>query len=163
RGFTLVAFGGAGGLHAAELARALGMRRGYVPRHPGLLSAWGVLAAEPIRRVARPLRRGAPPTAVLQRGPLGPMRAARRTLGGDGVRRPRLERALDVRYAGQSYEVTVPYSCGWAREFHAHHRRLFGHASPGRTLEVVTLRVRARGERSRLPRDAPLARGTVRP
>src|SRR5204863_7984124 len=56
RAFTLLAFGGAGGLHAAELAAALGMRRVYVPREPGLLSAWGVLSAEVVRDYSRSLR-----------------------------------------------------------------------------------------------------------
>jgi N-methylhydantoinase A len=161
--FTLVAFGGAGGLHAAELARALGIRRVYVPRHPGLLSAWGVLAAEPMRDVARTLRRIAPPAATLERGLRELAAEARRAMAGDGVRRLRLERALDVRYAGQSYEVTVPYAPGWQRDFHVRHRRLFGHASPDRPLEVVTLRVRARGARLVLPRDPAPARGVVRP
>src|SRR5262249_39830388 len=61
RELTLVAFGGAGGLHAADLARALGMRRVLVPRHPGLLSAWGMLTAEVVRDVARTHRRVNPP------------------------------------------------------------------------------------------------------
>ena len=56
RDFTLVAFGGAGGAHAAELAADLGLARVYVPRHPGLLSAWGVLAAETIRDFTVTLR-----------------------------------------------------------------------------------------------------------
>jgi N-methylhydantoinase A len=163
REFTLVAFGGAGGLHAAELARALGIGRVYVPRHPGLLSAWGVLAAEPMRDVARTLRRVAPPTAMLERGLRELAGDARRAMAADGVRRPRLERALDVRYAGQSYEVTVPYAPGWQRAFHARHRQLFGHADPDRPLEVVTLRIRARGERLALPRDAAPGHAATRP
>src|SRR5437773_1603157 len=65
--FTLVAFGGAGALHAAELAAALGIRRVYVPRQPGLLSAWGVLAAEVVRDHGRTLRAVAP-GGVLERG-----------------------------------------------------------------------------------------------
>jgi N-methylhydantoinase A len=163
RAFTLVAFGGAGGLHAAALAHALGIRRVYVPRHPGLLSAWGVLAAEPIRDLARTLRSVAPPPALLDRALRRLTAEARRAMAADGVRRPRLERALDVRYAGQSYELTVPYARGWQREFHARHRRLFGHAAHDHPLEVVTLRVRARGDRFRLPRDPMPARGAARP
>src|SRR5207247_95077 len=62
--FTLVAFGGAGALHAAELAAALGIRRVYVPRQPGLLSAWGVLAADVVRDCGRTLRAVAPPEGV---------------------------------------------------------------------------------------------------
>jgi N-methylhydantoinase A len=160
RDFVLVAFGGAGGLHAADLARSLGMRRVYVPRHPGLLSAWGVLSAEVMRDASRTLRRVSPPQAVLDRGFRDLEAPLRRALGRDGVDRPRLDRLLDVRYAGQSYEVTVPYAPRWPADFHTRHRRLFGHAAPDRPLEVVTLRVRARGERLRLPPErAP--RGTA--
>jgi N-methylhydantoinase A len=163
RAFTLVAFGGAGGLHAADLARALGMRRVYVPRHPGLLSAWGVLAAEPMRDFTRTLRRVAPPQALLARGLRELADAARRALRGDGVTRPILEPALDVRYAGQSYELTVPFAPGWPRAFHARHRRLFGHASSERPLEVVTLRLRARGGRQRVPHDPAPRHAAARP
>jgi N-methylhydantoinase A len=83
RAFTLVAFGGAGALHAADLARALGMRRVYVPRHPGLLSAWGVLAAEPIRDFTRTLGRVAPAAAVLASGLRALRDDARRQRGRD--------------------------------------------------------------------------------
>jgi N-methylhydantoinase A len=91
---------------------------------------------------------------VLARGLRRLARDARPAMRGEGVTRPGLEPALDVRYAGQSYELTVPFTAGWERAFHTYHRRLFGHAAPGRPLEVVTLRLRARGERLRLPRDA---------
>ncbi len=163
RAFTLVAFGGAGALHAADLARALGMRRVYVPRHPGLLSAWGVLAAAPIRDFTRTLRRVSPPQALLERGLRELADEARRAMRGEGVARPSLERVLDVRYAGQSYELSVPFTPAWPRAFHARHRRLFGHAARERPLEVVTLRLRARGERLRLPRDPAPRRAPVRP
>src|SRR5439155_1404544 len=68
RAFTLLAFGGAGGLHAAELAATLGIRRVYVPRQPGLLSAWGVLTSEVVRDYGRTLRLVSPAPAVLRAG-----------------------------------------------------------------------------------------------
>jgi len=153
REFTLVAFGGAGGLHAAALAGALGMRRILVPRHPGLLSAWGMLGADVVRDASRTLRRTDPPAALLARGFRELAGETRRALARDGVPRPRLEPTLEVRYAGQSYEVTVPWRRGWTAAFHRTHERLFGYADPRRPLEVVTLRVRARGGAGRLPRD----------
>src|SRR5205814_1796113 len=153
--FTLVAFGGAGALHAAELAAALGIRRVYVPRQPGLLSAWGVLAAEVVRDYGRTLRVVAPPEGVLEAGFRALTRAAERDLEREGVRPAAVERLLEVRYAGQAYEVSVPYRAGWERAFHRAHARLFGHADPRRPLEVVTLRVRARGGRARLPAARP--------
>jgi N-methylhydantoinase A len=159
RAFTLVAFGGAGGLHAAELAATLGIARVYVPRHPGLLSAWGVLAADVVRDYARTLRRLEPREAELLAGLAGLAAAARRDLRGDGIRRVVVEPLLDVRYAGQSYEVTVPHRRRWRAAFHAAHARLYGHADAARPLEVVTLRVRARGGATRLPDDPPPPRG----
>src|SRR5438876_8909506 len=153
--FTLVAFGGAGALHAAELAAAPGIRRVYVPRQPGLLSAWGVLAAELVRDHGRTLRAVAPTGGVLEAGFPAPARAAERDLRREGVRPATVERLLEVRYAGQAYEVSVPYRAGWERAFHRAHARLVGHADPRRPVEVVTLRVRARGGRARLPAERP--------
>jgi len=155
REFTLVAFGGAGGLHAADLADALGMSRVYVPRHPGLLSAWGMLVAEVVRDFGRTLRAIGPTDDVLARGFRELETRARRELAREGVRGVAVERALDVRYAGQSYELTVPMGRAWRRAFHALHRERFGHADETRSIEVVTLRLRARGGGSRVPDDPP--------
>jgi len=162
RDFTLVAFGGAGGAHAAELAAELGLARVYVPRHPGLLSAWGVLGAETIRDFTVTLRAREPPDAAvgghfrrLERAVVGELRR-------EALARPVLERALDVRYAGQAYEVQVPYGRGWRAAFHRRHGALFGHADVRRPLEVVALRVRARGGAVRPP-DDPLPRRARRP
>jgi len=160
--FTLVAFGGAGALHAAELAAALGIRRVYVPRQPGLLSAWGVLAAEVVRDHGRTLRAVAP-GGVLERGFRALARAAERDLRREGVRPATVERLLEVRYAGQAYEVSVPYRAGWERAFHRAHARLFGHADPRRPVEVVTLRARARGGGARLPTERPPRAGRPAP
>jgi N-methylhydantoinase A len=155
RAFTLLAFGGAGGLHAAELATALGMRRVYVPRQPGLLSAWGVLTSEVVRDYARTLRIVAPRPAALRAGFQTLARAARRDLGREGVRHVAVERIIDARYAGQAYEVSVPWERGWRAAFDRAHARLFGHADTERPVEVVTLRVRARGGRAPVPSDPP--------
>jgi len=169
RDFTLLAFGGAGGLHAADLAAALGVGRVYVPRHPGLLSALGVLSAEIVRDYGQTLRRTAPATAEIARA-LRPLEArARRDLRREGVASPVLERVVDVRYVGQSYELSVPFTPGWRAAFHRLHARRFGHADPARAVEVVTVRVRARGGRARVPeerlrrrpRPAPVARRPV--
>jgi len=163
RGCTLVAFGGAGGLHAAELAAALGIRRVYVPRQPGLLSAWGVLAAEVVRDYARTLRAIAPPSRRLAALFRALAASARRDLRHEGVARPRLDRTLDLRYAGQAYEVAVPYRPGWEGAFHRAHARLFGHADARRPIEVATLRLRARGGRAILPADPPPRHGRATP
>jgi N-methylhydantoinase A len=163
RGFTLLTFGGAGGLHAADLAEALGIRRVYVPRHPGLLSAWGVLAAEVIRDTSRTLRAVDPPDVVLRRAFEALERALLPALRREGVARPIVERALDARYVGQSYEVAVPFGRNWTTTFHDAHRQLYGHGAPGRPVEVVTLRVRMRGGGVDLPRERPGRGGRATP
>jgi N-methylhydantoinase A len=163
RRFALIAFGGAGGLHAAELAANLGMPRVYVPRQPGLLSAWGVLSAPVVRDFGRTLRAVEPAPAVLLAGFRTLTGRARRDLRPDGIAAPSFERMLDVRYAGQGYELTVPWGPAWRARFHRRHERLFGHADAARPLEVVTLRVRARGGAPLLPRDTPGRRRAAAP
>ena len=162
RDFTLLAFGGAGALHAAALADALGIPRVYVPRDPGLLSAWGMLRAEVVRDLAATVRLLDPREALLRARLATLCTRARRVLRAEGVGRPLLERSLDVRYAGQSYEVTVPFTRRWREAFHERHARLFGHADRSRPVEVVTVRVRARGGAERLP-SAPRGARTGRP
>jgi N-methylhydantoinase A len=157
RTFTLVAFGGAGGLHAAELAEALGMPRVLVPRHPGLLSAWGMLVAEVVRDFARTLRAVGPTDGHVRQAFAVLEREARRALRVEHVHATRLERSVDVRYAGQAYELTVPFERDWRGRFHALHRERFGHADATRPLEVVTLRIRVRGGGVAVPED-PLPR-----
>jgi N-methylhydantoinase A len=153
RDFTLFAFGGAGALHAAELADALGIRRIYVPRDPGLLSAWGMLAAEAVRDFAETVRLLDPSERTLDARVRPLEHEARRALARDGVSGVRLECTLDVRYTGQGYEVQIPLGPAWRRAFHRRHRQLYGHADPARVIEVVAVRVRARGGAKRPPID----------
>jgi N-methylhydantoinase A len=147
REYSLVAFGGAAGQHACELAAALRIRRVVVPRHPGLLSAWGAAAADVQRDYVRTVRLTNPSTTRL-RALFGPLeRAARAELKAEGVavEHCRLIKRFDVRYEGQSYEIGLPFSDNLTASFHAAHRRLYGYADPGRRIEVVNLRVQAFG------------------
>jgi len=159
---ALVAFGGAGGLHAAALAQALGMRAALVPRHPGALSALGMTVAEPASEHEQPLleplaRVGAARRATLFRA----LEAeARRALSGCG--RLQLERTLALRYAGQSFELTLPDGRAPERAFHAAHERLYGYALAGRELELVALRLVARVPERHARLAAPRARALPR-
>jgi N-methylhydantoinase A len=152
REYTLVAFGGAAGQHACELATALGIRRVVVPCHPGLLSAWGAASADVQRDYVRTVLLTDPSTPTLRRLCAPLERAARTDLRGEGLRPALCEitRTVDVRYRGQSYEIALPLTTRLTDAFHAAHRELYGYADPGRTIEVVNLRVRATG------RHAPL-------
>ena len=136
RDFALVAFGGCGGLHACEIASELGIRTVLVPEHAGALSALGMLLADHVRDYA---------TGVLNRPGMEREferleRIARRELRGAD-----LIRSADIRYAGQSYELTVPWhAADPAAPFHREHQRVYGYSNRDRAVEVVTIRVRAR-------------------
>ncbi|TVP74232.1 MAG: hydantoinase/oxoprolinase family protein [Gemmatimonadales bacterium] len=155
----LVAFGGAAGLHAVELARALGTRSVLVPPDPGLASAWGILVAPIVRDLSR---------TVLERSDAdgGPPRlaAAAQELEEEGRARwpdhapdPEARASLAVRYVGQSWELDVPLE-GWVDAFHDLHRTRYGHARPHAPLEVVTVNVRLQAPgipASRVPPSSP--------
>jgi N-methylhydantoinase A/oxoprolinase/acetone carboxylase beta subunit len=161
RRFALVAFGGAGGMHACEIARTLEISTVVIPRHAGVLSALGMLMADVTRdysaSVLRPaVESPAPKLAKLLR-PLE--QRARRELAAEGFRPAdmRISPYVDVRYIGQSYEITVPFAPGYVKQFHARHQRAYGYADPKRAVEVVAVRVRAAGltAKPRLPFARP--------
>jgi N-methylhydantoinase A len=148
-GFTLFAFGGAGPLHACELAGLMRMPRVLVPRYPGIQSAVGMTVAEPMRdyAVALPpaarLLRDAPSIDAIQAQLRLLEEPARREMG-DAAR---LEASVDLRYEGQGYELTVPLRDSAEEllaDFHEAHLQRFGHADGDRTVEAVTVRLRAR-------------------
>jgi N-methylhydantoinase A len=162
RGFTLFPFGGAGPLHACDLAEALGMARILVAPSPGVLSALGMLAAGEWRDFSRSLLL---PLAELAPGAV---EAALTTLRPDDAFEWE-ETHLDLRYRGQSYEITVPLEQPVSKQslleaataFHLAHERRFGHANPGRAVEAVTLRLRC--GRSGLPLEFPTTPPTSAP
>ncbi len=147
RDFTLVCFGGAGAMHAADLARNLGIPRIMVPRAAGLLSALGMLLADVVRDYSRTLlvRTADLDDEQLDRA-FGELETrANIDYENDGIAAGQLllERSLDVRYVGQGYELSVPMSADFETSFHDIHRRRFGYADPKRPTEVVNVRVRA--------------------
>jgi N-methylhydantoinase A len=133
---ALIAFGGAGPLHACELASQLGATRVLCLPASGVLSAVGLAAAERRRDASRSLLR-----PLDDAGDLGAEIA--RLLGArDGET---IRAAADLRYAGQSFELLVPFGDGddLAAAFHAEHERRYGHADPTHAVELVTLRAAA--------------------
>ena len=136
RDFALVAFGGCGGLHACEIAHELGIRTVLVPEYAGALSALGMLLADRVRDYAAGvLNRPDIPRAYERLA-----RVALKELPG-----AELIYSADLRYAGQSYELTVPWHpSDPAGPFHREHQRVYGYANPDRPIEIVTARVRAR-------------------
>ncbi|PYX89579.1 MAG: 5-oxoprolinase [Acidobacteria bacterium] len=147
REFTLVAFGGAGGLHACDLADALGIPQVIVPALPGALSAFGILVTDVVKDYSRTVlwRAG----AVLPRTDMEREFRRLRDLAEEGFRKERWPRgvryqsSVDIRYRGQGYEINVPFSDKLLASFHAEHARRYGYSHPGREVEIVTLRLRA--------------------
>jgi N-methylhydantoinase A/oxoprolinase/acetone carboxylase beta subunit len=143
RDFALLAFGGAGPMHACELALDLGIRHIVMPQNPGLLCAWGAVGAPLGREYSLTVRETNPRhSRLLQHaGPL--IRRVRSELKSDGAAKIEHELWVDMRYRGQSYELEIALTPRFVAEFHSTHRRTFGHAAPEAAVEVVNIRIRA--------------------
>jgi N-methylhydantoinase A len=142
-----VAFGGAGGMHACELAQSLRIPTVIVPAYPGALSALGILISDVVKDHSR--------TVLLRVKdlPRKQLESIYRELQGEIERelkkedwrgRAVLERHADLRYRGQGYEINLAYGADLLERFHAEHKRRYGYSSPEREVEIVTLRMRGR-------------------
>lgn len=146
-GLTLVSFGGAGGLHVCALAEALGMREALVPIHAGVLSALGMLVAPRARQLSQTLNHPLTP-ALSEKIAACCVRLStrgREALADEGVAAAsmRVESRLDLRYHGQSYALTVPWTGRVAQaeaDFHTLHAQRYGHRL-GLPVELVNVRV----------------------
>jgi N-methylhydantoinase A len=147
REFALVAFGGAGGMHAVELAEALAIPRVIVPALPGALSAFGILVSDVVKDYSRTVL-----WRVLSDLPLSKLdqafsvlaRQAEHDFRAEGWRGPAQHtRSIDLRYRGQGYELNIPYTRHLLDDFQREHRRRYGYNYSGRETELVTLRMRS--------------------
>jgi N-methylhydantoinase A len=147
REFTLVAFGGAGGLHACELAESLSIPRVIVPGMPGALSAFGILVSDVVKDFSRtvlwraqeklPIARLQSEFAKLRQGAEGEF------LSEGWTGRLHHEFSIDTRYRGQGYELNVPFTSGLIHAFHREHQRRYGYQHAKKEIELVTLRLRS--------------------
>ena len=147
RDFALVAFGGAGGLHACALAEALSIPHVVVPVFPGALSALGILASDVVKDYSRtvlwrvagkiPHARLAQEFAALQK------QAAKDFKQEAWQGRAHHQASIDLRYRGQGYELNLPFTRNLLADFQQEHQRRYGYSHPTREVELVTLRLRA--------------------
>lgn len=148
RDFTLVAFGGAGGLHACELAEALSIPQVIVPAMPGALSAFGILVSDVVKDYSRTVLwrvSGKLPKQRLDAVFQELRHQAQESFREEGwPSAVQFERTVDVRYRGQGYELNVPYSSNLLEAFRHEHQRRYGYTYETRELELVTLRLRAK-------------------
>jgi N-methylhydantoinase A len=143
RDFALVCFGGAGGLHAADLGRALGIPRIVVPPHPGALSALGLLLSDVRKDYSKSMLIPADGAdATIRRELQNLHRSGYRDLKDEGFegKSVRVMDSMDLRYRGQSYELTIPFKRGFQAAFHRMHERRYGHSDSSRAVEVVNVR-----------------------
>ncbi|HKR94080.1 MAG TPA: hydantoinase/oxoprolinase family protein, partial [Candidatus Angelobacter sp.] len=158
RQFSLVAFGGAGAMHACELAQALRIPRVIVPAYPGALSALGILISDVVKDHSRTVLLRVPPAS--QSGKLKKENLPAKKLDAifselqreisaelkreDWQGKAVYEAGCDLRYRGQGYELNLPYGPEMLQRFHAEHKRRYGYSSPERDVEIVTVRMRGR-------------------
>ncbi|MFC1564610.1 hydantoinase/oxoprolinase family protein [candidate division KSB1 bacterium] len=147
--FALVSYGGAGSLHAADLARDLSIKTVIIPQNPGIYSAMGMLFSDFIKDYSRTILVKADERSIntidKKYRPLE-KNALREMLDEDvPENRIKMIRMVDVRYKGQSYELTVPFNSNYISAFHKAHKKRYGFADDSRMCEVVNIRIRCIG------------------
>ncbi len=161
RAFALFSFGGAGGMHAVEMAAHLGMLSVIVPRNAGVLSAFGLLMSDPVKDYTKSLMRTDAQVSLagLEKAFQGLEEKAERDMAEDGFAPADivLERSLDCRYVGQSYEIDVPFrkaralDQAFSESFHRRHKRLYSYRHDRRPIEIVNLRIKAVAVTPKIP------------
>ena len=164
RGFTLVSFGGAGGLHACALAAGLKIPRVVVPLRPGALSALGALQSDVVRDASRTVMLDAGARLdKLERAFDEMERAARAALRREGFAdaRQRHERTVAARYKGQSFELEIKFRrpSEIAAHFHRAHLARYGYEARSNAVEIVSARVRSAGLVEKIGDDGGETRG----
>jgi N-methylhydantoinase A len=147
RDYALVAFGGAGALHACALAEALSIPHVIVPALPGALSALGILVSDVVKDYSRTVLwrvAGKLPAAQLNGEFSTLQKQAAKDFHNEAWQgRVHYQRTIDLRYRGQGYELNLPFTNDLLKKFEEEHHRRYGYAHPTREVELVTLRLRA--------------------
>jgi len=164
REFTLFSFGGAGGMHAAFLARLLNIPKVLLPPNPGILSAVGMLMADVIKDYSLTImKKQENVTFKLLSERFEEIEyKGQEDLRAEGIPDGGImfERYLDMRYDWQSYEIIVPFNENYVEKFHARHEKTYGYRNPDKAVEIVNIRLRARGmpEKSRFQRQEKMGK-----
>ena len=149
REFSLFSFGGAGGLHAVALARHLGIPKVIISKFASTLSAFGMLASNVIKDYVQTVMLPGIITFNQLNKYFSPVvKRGKHDLKNQGISEGQIEiqRSLDVRYLGQSYELSIPYSINFVEAFHETHARTYGYTYSDKPMEIVNIRVRAIGK-----------------
>ena len=151
RDFAMVSFGGAGGLHACDLARNLGISTIIIPPNCGLLSAYGMILSDVVKDYSQTVLRKSTETNVfseLSHDFSELISRAKEDMLVEGFEYDQVtfQQTMDVRYVGQSHELNIEFTPDFAESFHSIHNQRFGHAKHDMCIEIVSLRVRAVGK-----------------
>lgn len=152
--YTLLSFGGAGGLHAADLARRLGVPYVLVPPLASTLSAFGMLAADVVHDYTKTVMLPGETAIEVISDALTPLiEQGIEDLKQEGFSSDEvvIEPRLDMRYRGQSYEITIPFGKQYIMEFHEAHHRAYGISMEGSAVEIVNIRARVIGRIPPIP------------
>jgi N-methylhydantoinase A len=146
---VLFSFGGAGGMHGGFLAKLLSIPKVLVPQNPGILSAIGMIMADVIKDYSFTVMRNQLNCTAEELSSLFEDLEKRGlydlTKEGIGEENVSLERFLDMRYQGQSYEIIVPFDHSYISGFHRLHQKTYGYRNEDKIVEIVNIRLRARG------------------
>ena len=171
---VLLTYGGAGAMHGLEAAPGVGIERVIVPAQPAVFSAWGMLVGDVRHSFTKAILIGSKDRRLAsvpkQFAPM--QRAAWDRLSREGFARKdvRFTFLVDLRYAGQSFELTLPMRNGSAaalataiRAFHTLHQERYGHSDRKRDVEVVAIRVDAAARPTPRPTMPKIVTGTAKP
>lgn len=161
RDFTMVAFGGAGPLHACEVAQRLDIPRVLIPHTPGVLCALGLLVADVAVEYSQSVMQLATRNTIakLRAQQIGLITKGRDELEKENIHEDDMvfQVTLDLRYEGQAYELNIPFQGSIIKNFHDAHQATYGHAMEDRKVEIVNLRVNGTGLIQKPTFDATLA------
>jgi N-methylhydantoinase A len=149
RDFSLFSFGGAGGLHAMELARHMGIPKVIISKFASTLSAYGMLASNVIKDYVKTVMLEGTVTQEIINNLFSSMvDQGISEVKNEGISPDQIEilRSLDIRYVGQSYELNIPSSENFISDFHNTHSFTYGYSYTDKAIEIVNLRVRAFGK-----------------
>ncbi|MCP2597395.1 hydantoinase/oxoprolinase family protein [Candidatus Aminicenantes bacterium AC-335-G13] len=154
RNFALFSFGGAGGMHSVELAMRLKIPVIIIPKRAGVLSALGMLLSDSVKDYTRSILKiiGQTNEKEINRIFIEMIEKGIEEMREEGFSPENIKilRFLDLRYLGQSYEITIPYSSNYIEEFHRRHRALYSYAHLNRPIEIVNLRIKCIGQTEKI-------------
>lgn len=179
RDFALISFGGAGGMHAVDIASRLRIAKIIVPKNAGVLSALGLLMADSIKDYSKSILKTADNTTrkEMEQHFLELQKKSIQDMKKEGFQEEDIKISvfLDLRYLGQSYEITLPYRLkerdhlSFVPDFHEAHQRLYAYRHPGRPVEIVNFRLKSIGITKKIQlkkihkqRDAPPERALLK-